>query len=85
MTIPKKLLALLSPAERRRAYLLLGMILVMAFLDVVGVASIMPFMAVLANPAQVQANPWLAAAYSGLGFTQPESFGARPAGGARAL
>lgn len=50
------------------------MILVMAFLDVVGVASIMPFMAVLANPAQVQANPWLAAAYGGLGFTRPESF-----------
>lgn len=74
MTLLKKTLALLSPAERRRASLLLGMILVMALLDVVGVASIMPFMAVLANPAQVQANPWLAAAYGGLGFTQPESF-----------
>ena len=50
------------------------MILVMAFLDMVGVASIIPFMAVLANPAQVQANYWLAAIYNDLGFTQPESF-----------
>jgi ABC-type bacteriocin/lantibiotic exporter with double-glycine peptidase domain len=74
VTLPKKVLALLSPAECRRAYGLLGMILVMAFLDVVGVASIMPFMAVLANPGVVQTNPYLAAVYSGLGFTQPERF-----------
>ena len=32
-----KVLSLLSPRERRSAYLLLGMILIMAFLDVVGV------------------------------------------------
>ncbi len=50
------------------------MILVMAFLDVVGVASIMPFMAVLANPGVVQTNPYLAAVHAGLGFTDAESF-----------
>ncbi len=72
--MPQKLLALLSPAERRRAYLLLGMILVMAFLDVVGVASIMPFMAVLANPAVVETNRWLARAYQGLGFSDTDRF-----------
>jgi ATP-binding cassette, subfamily B, bacterial PglK len=48
MPLPKKLLALLSPAERRRAYLLLGMILVMAFLEMLGVASIMPIIALYA-------------------------------------
>ncbi len=42
----RKVLALLSPKERRHAYRLLGMVLVMAFLDVMGVASIMPFMAI---------------------------------------
>ena len=51
-----KLLALLTPAERRRAAGLMGMILVMAFLDMLGVASILPFMAVLANPEIVQTN-----------------------------
>ena len=45
----KKLLYLLSSYERKRAILLLGMILVMAFLDMLGVASIMPFIAVLTN------------------------------------
>jgi len=32
----------------------MGMILVMAFLDILGVASILPFMAVLANPELVK-------------------------------
>jgi ATP-binding cassette, subfamily B, bacterial PglK len=51
-----KLLDLLSPPERMRAGMLMGMILLMAFLDMLGVASILPFMAVLANPDQVQTN-----------------------------
>jgi ATP-binding cassette, subfamily B, bacterial PglK len=70
----RKILALLSPAERRRAYLLLGMILIMAFLDMVGVASIMPFMAVLANPTVVETNPYLNAVYTRLNFTDPQAF-----------
>jgi ATP-binding cassette, subfamily B, bacterial PglK len=52
----KKLLELLTTAERKHAGLLLGMIIVMAFLDMLGVASILPFMAVLANPDLVQNN-----------------------------
>ncbi len=70
----KKLLDLLTPHERRRAGLLLGMILVMALLDVIGVASIMPFMAVLANPQLIETNTILTATYAGLGFADPRSF-----------
>lgn len=51
-----KLLDLLTHTERKRALLLMGMILVMALLDMVGVASILPFMAVLSNPDLVHAN-----------------------------
>jgi hypothetical protein len=46
----KKYLYLLTPSERKRAALLLVMMLVMAVIDMIGVASILPFMAVLANP-----------------------------------
>lgn len=60
----KKLLALLTLPERKRAGAVLGMILVMAFLDVLGVASILPFMAVLANPELVQTNTVLNAAFT---------------------
>ena len=70
----QKVLALLSPKERRQAYMLLGMILVMAFLDVVGIASIMPFMAVLANPDVVQTNPYIKGAYDALGFADTRRF-----------
>ena len=54
-----KNLALLSPSERKQAGMLMIMILIVAFLDMLGVASILPFMAVLANPEVVQTKPVL--------------------------
>jgi ABC-type multidrug transport system fused ATPase/permease subunit len=70
----KKLLDLLTPPERIRAYLLLSMIFFMALLDMIGVASIMPFMAVLANPDLISTNTFLNAAYIKLGFSDPQQF-----------
>ena len=72
-----KLLALLTPPERKRAGVLMGMILVMAFLDVLGMASILPFMAVLANPELVQTNAVLNTAFTTsrhIGIHAPEQF-----------
>lgn len=68
----RKLLDLLTPHERKRAGLLLGMILTMAMLDMIGVASIMPFMSLLANPDLVETNAFLNAAYTQFGFTDPQ-------------
>ena len=62
----KKLLYLLSSYERRRAILLLAMILFMALLDMLGVASIMPFIAVLTNPELIETNEILNTAYNTL-------------------
>ena len=59
MPTHKKLLYLLTRYEKRRAMLLLCMILIMAFLEMLGVASIMPFMAVLTSPDLIQTNPIL--------------------------
>ena len=56
MQIFKKLLFLLTPHERKRAGLLLVMILIMALLDMIGIASILPFMAVITNPGLVETN-----------------------------
>jgi ABC-type multidrug transport system fused ATPase/permease subunit len=72
-----KLLDLLSPAERKRAGLLMAMMLVMALLDMLGVASILPFIAVLANPTLVETNPILSWAYqfsSNVGVASVEQF-----------
>ena len=60
----KKLLAFLSPPERKRACMLMVIILVMAFLDMLGVASILPFMAVLTNPELLQTNTLLKTAFA---------------------
>lgn len=43
-------------------------ILIMAFLEVVGVASILPFMQLIAEPESVQTNPWLKWVYDYVGF-----------------
>ncbi len=77
MSTFRKLLAFLSPSERQRAGLLLGMILIMAFLDMLGVASILPLMAVLADPELVQTNAALKSAFSAaqsIGIRTTEQF-----------
>lgn len=52
----KKLIFLLTPQERRRAGLILIMIIIMAILDMIGVASILPFIAVLTRPELIESN-----------------------------
>ncbi len=73
----KKIFGILSPLERRRAGFLMGMVLIMAFLDVLGVASILPFMAVLANPELVHSNALLNTTFNmshQIGINTPEQF-----------
>ena len=60
----KYVLDLLSKNEKKQAIYLFFLILIMAFLDTLGVASIMPFIAVLANPELVQSNNTLVFFYS---------------------
>ena len=52
----KKLLFLITAQERKRGVLLLIMILIMALLDMIGVASILPFTTVLVNPTLIETN-----------------------------
>lgn len=70
----RKLFFLLSLKERNRAALLVVMVLLMAVLDALGVASIMPFMAVLANPEMVVTNDILNNVYTFFGFDDIPSF-----------
>jgi len=70
----RKALALLSPKEKRRGGLVLGMVIIMAVLETAGVASVMPFLSVLGNPEVVETNPVLNTVYEGLGFTSVDAF-----------
>jgi ABC-type multidrug transport system fused ATPase/permease subunit len=67
MQIFKKILYLLSSRERKYASLLILMILIMALFDMIGVASVMPFIAVLANPNVIETNFILINLYKFLG------------------
>ena len=70
----KKISALLNPAERRRARLLFILMLVVALVEVFGVASIMPFVALLSNPEAVETNKYLAAIYAYFAFESTTQF-----------
>ncbi|MGN2624129.1 ABC transporter ATP-binding protein [Stutzerimonas balearica] len=70
----KKLNALFNQQERRKVELLFLLMLGAALVEVVGVASVMPFVAVLSNPAVVETNPYLAALYQWSGMQQPRTF-----------
>ena len=56
MEFLKKCIYLLTPRELKISYLLIIMIIIMASLDMIGVASILPFMAVLTNPSVIETN-----------------------------
>ncbi len=77
MNIFKKLLYLLSPQEKKRAILLLGAFIVMAIFEMIGVVSILPFMAVLMSPEIIETNFILKNAYNYstiLGVTSSQQF-----------
>ena len=61
--LSKKLSFLLSRQERVRAMLLLVMTLLMALIEMLGIASILPFIAVLTNPEVIDTNIILSNVY----------------------
>ena len=74
LTNLKKFLELLSSVEKKNLIILMFMILIMALVDMLGVASIMPFMAVLANPELIETNKILAEIYVYSKSADKESF-----------
>ena len=70
----RMLLGLLTARERRKfSWLVLVMLLVGIF-ETAGVASILPFMAVLAEPDRIQTSAQLSAIYDALNFTSVPGF-----------
>lgn len=70
----RKVLSLLDHSEKIQAAWLFALILVMAIVETAGVASIMPFIAVLADPDSVQRPGPIRTVYEMLGFETPRSF-----------
>jgi len=68
------MLDLLSPAERRRLWLLTPVVSVNALVQVIGIASVMPFLALIANPGIIQEQALLRWMYETFGFTGVNPF-----------
>ena len=70
----RKLLAILTPKERRRGVLVIVLMMGVAVVEVAGIASVMPFLSVLGNPEIVEENRYLRTLYEQLYFTDTQSF-----------
>lgn len=77
MNTPQKLIFLLSSKDRKMGISLFFLSLIMAFLDMLGVVSILPFIAVLTNPQIIETNKLLQSAFNyskSLGITTDTEF-----------
>lgn len=74
ISVTKKLIDLLSRHERIEAFRCLLAMLAMALFEVVGIASIMPFIAVLADPDAIHKHAKLAWLYTYLQFQNEHHF-----------
>lgn len=70
----RKVLDLLTSSEKRRGVVILAIVTAMAVLEVAGVASVMPFLAVLGNPEVVDSNKVLSRLFTVLGFESRQHF-----------
>ena len=70
----RKLFLLLNARERQRFYAVMMLALVSGMLEMVSVAAILPFLAVLSDPTRVETHALLHRIYDGLGFTTTIEF-----------
>ena len=64
----------LDDSQRRKMYLLVGLIFISALMDVFGLASILPLVKLATEPEVIRSNEYLNAIYTGLNFGSDKSF-----------
>ncbi|EFK94895.1 ABC transporter related protein, partial [sediment metagenome] len=70
----KKIYSILDARERGLGAAVLALSMIVGLVESVGVASLMPFIAVLSDPETVETNRFLATAYDWLGFASLDRF-----------
>ena len=70
----KQIFSLFNAKEKTQVFILLIGIVIRGLFEVAGVASIMPFIAVVSNPGIIQSNKYLFYTYQLLGFHSPRMF-----------
>jgi len=74
MSTLRNLLRILSPRERRQILWLLPLLILTALLQVLGIASVTPFLAIVADPDAVQRHSLLLRIYDAGGFQDTHGF-----------
>lgn len=74
LDVVRKLFKLLTSAEKRRLVSLFIAVVIMGLLQVAGIGSILPFIALLSNRNLVHQNPVVSWVYTALGFGSTNSF-----------
>ena len=72
--LARELFALLTPIQRRRYYSLQVMVILMAFMELLGIASIGPFMALVADTQLLETNSILNQMYTASGMATHTDF-----------
>lgn len=70
----RKILDLFDRHERRRFYLLMVLMIVVAFAEVLGISTVMLLLGILAQPEKIAESRHLSWAYEALGFTSTFAF-----------
>jgi ATP-binding cassette, subfamily B, bacterial PglK len=70
----RQVLALLTERERRRLVRLLLLTVLLALVQMVGVAAILPFMSLVGDPETIHQNGWMSQVYGSLAFASPREF-----------
>ena len=70
----KELISLLTPLQRRRLLRLQFLVVIMSFAEIVGIASIAPFMAIVSDMSRLEGSGRLAQLYAASGFSTPSEF-----------
>ncbi|RKT32335.1 ABC-type bacteriocin/lantibiotic exporter with double-glycine peptidase domain [Roseovarius halotolerans] len=70
----KKIMTLLSRRERRRFYVLVGIMIFVAFAEVFGISAFLILLRVLAEPERIFENPYLTWGYNAVGIEDPFTF-----------
>ena len=69
----KQLHSLCSAQDITRLWALLGIVILTGFLEVAGIASVLPFLQLASDPQNALGNPWIQRAYGFFGFDSPQS------------
>lgn len=69
----RKFNSLFSETDRKRLVRLFLAIILIAFLQVAGIAAVLPFLDLAANPDRLAEGNWLSPAYTAMGLTDPRT------------